>query len=223
MTRLSSLTLAGWVLLAMSGCPDEPGGRQQDAGIRDAGVPQVVALAASAKNELLWRRYRALEQGLANGLVIDESRLCNELGRFSCVEQVHLVALGGNDAFEQGLHEPVPEPTGSTAVAVERLVWSACVEAVNADAARAVRRVFLDLDLSEAAGPLDLSDQAQAWAVEDTIRNLYRQLHAREPIDAERQELMRLSTDDDGHPLHPRDFALLSCFAIASTTETVFF
>lgn len=221
-TKLSAPALAV-VALVCAACPDNPPPASTGP---DGGTPATPAVelgATSTKNDLVWRRYRAFEQGLSAALALAPSELCKELGRFSCVDTVHLVALGGNDPFGQGLQEPIQAPAATTPVAVERVALSACKAAVAADAARDVPMVFLDLDLSEAAAPLDLSDEAQAFAVEDTLTNLYRRLHARDPLEAERVELRKLTVDDDGAPLSPRDFALLACFAIASTTESVFF
>lgn len=179
--------------------------------------------AKSTRNELLWKRYRAVEQGLAQALLVESSALCNELGRFSCVDNVHLVVLGGNDPFDRGLHEPVKSPSATTPLAVERLVWSACRAAVVADAERALPRVFLDLPLGNEFDALDLEDPNQRFAVEDTITNLYRRIHARDPLERERVHLRELVFDDAGQALLPREFALSACFAIASTTENLFY
>lgn len=216
------LSLPFAVAALLAACPDPTS--SPDAGAAgDAGPAAVELGAVSTKNDLQWRRARAFEQGLGTALLVDDRELCQELGRFSCVDTVHLVALGGNDPFGQGLHEPVRAPTATTPVAVERLVLSACRAAVDADAGRSVPLVFLDLDLSEAAAALDLADEGQRLAVEDTVTSLYRRLHARDPLETERAELRKLTVDDAGAAVRPRDFALLSCFAIASTTESVFF
>lgn len=179
--------------------------------------------AKSTRNELLWKRYRAFEQGLVQALLVETAELCKELGRFSCVDNVHLVVLGGNDPFERGLHEPVKAPSATTPLAVERVVWSACRAAVEADASRALPRVFLDLPLDNDFDPLDLDDPNQRFAVEDTITNLYRRIHARDPLENERVHLRELVYDDAGQALLPREFALSVCFAIASTTENLFY
>lgn len=188
----------------------------------DAGVAAPELGAPSTRNELIWRRYRAFEQGLARALMLRDEEVCQELGRFSCVDQVHLVVLGGNDPFGPGLHEPVAGPTATTPIAVERVVWSACRAAVDADAARATPMVFLDLPLAAGATPLDLNDQAQAWAVADTITSLYRRLHARDPLPAERSAIQQLVVDEVGEAVTPAEFALLACFAVASTSESIF-
>lgn len=177
--------------------------------------------APSTKNDLVWRRYRAFEQGLGEALNLAQGEICQELGRYDCIDRVHLVALGGNDPFEQGMHEPMTAPTATTPVAVERLVLSACDAAVTADAARPVPLIFLDLDLSAVAAPLDLSNAAHALAVDDTITSLYRRLHARDPLPSERAKAREIVAGDP-EPMQPRELALLACYAIGTTTEGVF-
>lgn len=213
------------LLLALSAaCPAPSDAPSPPAPTSDAGAPTTIELGAkSTRNELLWKRYRAFEQGLVQALLVDEADLCNELGRFSCVDTVHLVVLGGNNPFDQGLHEPVQAPAATTPLAVERVVFSACRASVAADLERAAARVFLDLPLGNEIDPLDPNDEAQGFAVEDTITNLYRRIHARDPLEVERKHLRELVYDDDGQPVLAREFALSACFAVASTTENLFY
>ena len=192
-----------------------------DSGIvLDEGGPED-EVARSTKNDLIWRRYRSLEQGLGTALNLAPGDLCNELGRYDCIDKVHLVALGGNDPLGAGMHEPMKSPTATTPVAIERLTLSACDAAVTADAARPVPLIFLDLDLSATAAPLDLEDELTSLAVGDTIISLYRRLHARDPLAEEQDTVLKIITEDP-EPMQARTFALLSCFAIASTSESVF-
>lgn len=214
---------SGAALLALlfglaAGCDDTP--PETPGSSLDAGPP---AVTPSTRNQLIWKRYRAFEQTLSRGLLLDASGMCDELGRLSCIDEVHLTALGGNDPFLQGLHEPLAAPSATTPVAVERVALAACQAAVRVDSERPTGLVFLDLDLADNARALDLDDEEQRFAVEDTSRTLYRRLHAREPLAEELEELKALVRDDDGAPLLPRDFALLACFAVATTTEALFF
>lgn len=183
--------------------------------------PESSTLATSTRNDLIWRRYRALEQGLGTALNLAPGDLCTELGRYDCIDQVHLVALGGNDPLGAGMHEPMKSPTATTPVAIERLVLSACDAAVTADAARPIPLIFLDLDLSTDAEPLNLEDELTSLAVGDTVTSLYRRLHARDPLPAEHETVLKIITEDP-EPMQARTFALLACFSIASTSESVF-
>lgn len=224
-SRTAALAAAVALVAACSSNPNPAGdgGTDPDPDVAvDAGPGPAVQVTPSTRNDLLWKRYRAFEQGLGEALNLAPNQICEELGRYDCIEQVHLVALGGNDPFLQGMHEPLPSPTATTPVAVERLILSACDNAVDVDATRGVPLVFLDLNLATDAPPLDLSDQAQSLAVDDTITSLYRRLLARDPLPAERAVVRRL-VEDDPDPMLPRELALLACYVIGTTAENVFF
>lgn len=217
-TLVITLALANAACTGMTTGTNEP---DPEPGVAADAGPEVDQVAPSTKNELLWRRYRAFEQGLGEALNLASNNICEELGRYDCIEDVHLVALGGNDPFTAGMHQPMKAPTATTPVAVERLVLSACDKAVTADASRPVPLIFLDLDLSAVAAPLDLDDELTSLAVGDTLTSLYRRLHARDPLPTERAKALEIISGDPD-PMQPREFALLACFAIASTTEAVF-
>ena len=76
--------------------------------------------------------------------------------------------------------------------------------------------MFTDLDLAA-------SSVSAGAEVDATLQTLYRRLHARDPLYEKLQELQELLVDDDGVSISARDFAKLSCFAIADTTEMVFY
>jgi hypothetical protein len=177
-------------------------------------------VASSTKNELLWKRARALQNSLAQALSIPAEDVCNELDRFSCIDGVHQVALGGNDPFEQGQYEPLRAPSTTTALTFDRVVLSACSAAVELDAARPAPVVFRGHALTD--DPLtDLDDAAIGADLLGTT--LVQRVHGREPLAAELSVLRELLVDDDGVPVSGRTFAKLACFAVASTTENLFY
>ena len=134
---------------------------------------------------------------------------------------MHLVALGGNDPYDQGLYEPPQAPGATTAVAVERLLWAACQRAVEKERTTTPQLIFLDLNLDIAA--LDLTVASQRNAVEDSIVNLYRRFHARDPLSAELSIAKELIVDAAGAPVSAELFATMACFSIGSTSETIFY
>jgi hypothetical protein len=177
-------------------------------------------IATSTKNDLLWKRAQALENGLAQALAIPPEDVCRELGRYSCTGLVHQVPLGGNDPFAQGLYEPLRTPSTTTALSFDRVVLSACSAAVAIDAARPAPVVFRGHALTD--DPLvDTADAKVGARFLGTT--LFQRLHAREPRAAELDALEELIVDDDGAPVSGRDFARLACFAVAATTETLFY
>lgn len=214
--------------LALAGCPDESAGRPDggaDAGsvaLRpdggfDPGPPP--DYATSTRNQLVWKRQRAFEQDLLGALSLDKGELCNELGRYSCVDFVHLVPLGGNDPFGKAQYEPIPAPSVTTSLSVDRVVLAACGRRVAKDAAGPAV-VFGALDLSAPA--LDASDPEVAAAVDETIATLYRRFLARDPTADETTIARDLLLDETGQPVSARDFARLACYAVGTTTENLF-
>ncbi len=180
---------------------------------------ETAAYRASTQPNLQWKRYAALEADLTRALELAPEELCNELGRASCIHEVHLVPLGGNDPFATGLLEPSAEPLATTPTAIDRVLLSACGQRVALDRAAGPQaaRVF---------GALDLEGDAPEPghpSVTETVSALYRRLLARDPDAHELPLVAALTRDQAGKPVPAADFATLSCFAIGSTTEFLFF
>jgi|GEM_PF-929738 len=180
----------------------------------------LAGIAASTKNELLWRRARAVQTGLAQALAIPAEDVCRELDRYSCVDLVHQVQLGGNEPFAQGLYEPLRAPSTTTALSFDRVALSACSAAVEIDAERPAPVIFRGHPLTDE--PLRDSDD-DAVGARLLGATLVQRLHAREPQPRELDALLPLLVDDDGAPVSGRTFAKLACFAVASTTESLFY
>jgi hypothetical protein len=173
----------------------------------------------SSKNDVQWKRYAAFEQDLATALELDPANLCRELGQASCIRQVHLVPLGGNDPFDTGILQPTAEPLATTPAIVDRVLLSACGQRVALDRAAPAGQaaVFEALDLNGAApGP----GEAPVTA---TITELYRRLLARLPTAEEVALVAELTTQASGERLGAADFATLACFAIGGSTEFLFY
>jgi hypothetical protein len=160
---------------------------------------------------LVWKRYRALEDGLMKGLGLPKNQVCTELGVHSCIDTIHLTVLGGNEPYVSGQYERVHSPTVLTAVAVDRVVLSACGRRLEMDRTAGTSAViFKHFPLS---GGAPNADQVKAQATE-----LYRRLLARDP---EANELQMI-TSFAGSAGSPDKLALSLCFAIGSNAENIF-
>jgi len=164
---------------------------------------------APAVDPLQWKRVDAYEADLLGGLALGADG-CLELGTERCAD-VHRAALGGNDPFRNGQYEPIAEPLATTPVALERVALGACAERARLDA-EGPAEVFTALDLDADVDPT-------SPGVRETGAALYRRLLAR---DAEEAELDALAAIAEGG-LPARDYAVASCFAIATTTESALF
>jgi hypothetical protein len=216
-SRVWILTVLSLSLGAAAACSNKAELDKPDAAQSDGGPGPEYRIATEPN--LQWKRYGALEADLARALALPPEELCREFGRESCIREVHLVPLGGNDPFKTGLLEPSAEPLATTPTAIDRILLSACSKRVELDRAAAPggAMVFGALDLAAAA-----PDPSEAPVV-DTVTTLYRRLLARDPDEHELQLVAALARDKAGQPVSATDFATLSCFAIGTTTEFLFF
>lgn len=165
----------------------------------------------SGAETLVWKRYRAFESALVNGLSLNKDQVCKELGQSSCIDTIHLTVLGGNEPYVNAQYERAAAPSILTSVAIERVALAACDQ-----------RLKLDQDAGSAAVVFkhwSMSDQKVSQAqIEAQARDLYRRLLARDPDKAElaaSREILDLK-------LSPEKTALGLCFAIASQAENIF-
>mgnify|MGYP000075323422 CR=1 FL=1 len=175
-------------------------------------------LEPSRDPDLQWKRAAAVEHDLERALELTSEQLCLEVGVAPCVEQVHLVALGGHDAFGLGLYESLDTPLATTPIALDRVALSGCAARADLDrSAGDAAVVFRGIDLAGAAPAADDP------GVTTMTTELYRRLLARDPVPAELAAIGELALDESGQPIAARDFAVLACYAIATTTEFLFF
>jgi hypothetical protein len=161
---------------------------------------------------LVWKRYRAFEQGLLGGLELSKAELCQEAGQYSCIDKVHLTALGGNAPYENGQYERMENPSVLTPVAVDRVLLSACTKRVDLDRAAGQQAavVFKHFPLTNAA--------VNAEQAKPLVVDLYRRLLARDPNAEEIKTATAFTkTMSEGGKL-----AAALCYAIGSTAENVF-
>ncbi len=202
--------------LFAAGCPADPVPPTPPA--VDDGVG---AMAPSSRGKLLWKRGPALARGLADALVMPVEDVCQELGRLDCFGDAHQVPLGGNDAFVRGQYEPLAQPGSTTSVAFDRVVLAACSQAVEFDLARPTTIVFRGHALTDT--PLDPSSDDVIEGVHVLGQTLTQRLHGRDAQISELAALEELLTDDEGRGVSGKDFAKLACFAVAATSETLFY
>jgi hypothetical protein len=225
--RFVVLLAALWACAGGGTDPDAPGGGGQppgtgsleDGGGGGPGDPGDGPGGAGAEETLLWKRGVALASDLGRALVLTDDELCTEVSNVPCAE-VHRSPLGRADPFGTGLLEPVAHPLATTALATERIVLSACSTRVDKDRAGSAM-VFEGVDLRDTAMPADAA--AQRVIAEQIANLLYPRLLARTPTPAEVDVLRELAIGSSGQPVSRRDFAKLTCFAIATTTEFVLY
>ncbi|MFO0709327.1 MAG: hypothetical protein U0353_05785 [Sandaracinus sp.] len=168
---------------------------------------------------LIWKRADPLAADVALALSLEPDTMCLELGVLPCVEAEH-VALGGSDPLGTGLYTPPARPGLTTPNAVDRLVLAACAERVDRDATGPAV-VLTETDL--AAASLDPDDATTRAGMEADARSLHRRLLARDPSSDELTLLIDLARPADGLTPTAREWATLTCFAIGTRTDNLFF
>lgn len=176
----------------------------------DSGGPEEPAQAPSARAGVKRKAPDGYARDLAAALELPPDELCRELSTFDCVD-THRIALGGVAPYDLAVYEPLPEPGVSSPIAVDRIALAACGERWERDAANGSLELFAELMTGE-------PDEAARAAV---AGRLYRRLLRR---DAEPRELEAVVDlwDELDEP-DPRAWAQLSCFAIATTLENLFY
>ena len=167
---------------------------------------------ASLYNNVVWKRYRALENGMMRALSLSKEQLCKELDQFSCIDQIHLFNLGGNDPFKAAQGKRSSNPTILTPIAVERLAMHACNNRIELDkaAGAADAVVFKGFTLNTEPMPAD--------QIAPLVTDLYRRILARDPSPKEIAKLDEFAKQGIGS----EQFAKTACFVVASLYENIF-
>jgi hypothetical protein len=167
----------------------------------------------SRKARVRFKGLTRLQSDLSLAFALPPAELCTELGTAPCVE-VHRIALGGVMPYTRGIHEPLPLRSVSNAAAVDRLVLSACDRRAELDFAGATPAVLFG----------DLTDGALADAsVEKAARKLYNALLQRDETAEERAALVAFAGEQRAKGTTARDVAALSCYAIGTSVEALFY
>ena len=149
---------------------------------------------------------------LANGLGLQTWELCAELGTYDCIEDAHLVTLGGVEPAQLGIDDPLPNASVSAPIAADRVAIAACAQRFTRDQAGP----------SVLFGPV--LDGDTAGNRKTVSENLVRRLLGREPNTAEIGSLLDLH--DTLEPLSSdltRDWSIGACVVVATSTEALFY
>lgn len=177
-------------------------------------------LAESEKARVRFKRQGALQADFARALALEPAQICAEVGRYDCFG-VHRVPLGGVEPYTLGINEPVEQTTVTTPLAVDRIALSGCRTRVDLDLAGDQAVIFSGLPVDGAGA---LSDPS-APEVRAAIDRLYQRFLQRLPAESEAAHLLGLYGDVTAasEPQPARAWAILSCFAVATSVEMLFY
>lgn len=214
-------------LVALTGCKSDEGGGElnnvvvnntvapNNTNTLDNSTPGGLQVLASKNPRVRFKGGERWANQLGRALDLDRSELCQEFGQYDCASDVHFIALGGVEPYRLRIQEPLPNAPLSAPIAVERIALSACSERAERDVESPADAVIYK-ELSAEPAPEDI--QAMAG-------RLYQRLMSR---DARPEELAEFETyweelaAEDGVDLQ-REWATYTCFALASSTEMLFY
>lgn len=206
---MNRIALFGALFLTLAACDDAADDSETE--------PKPSPACAETIPTISWKRTDVLITDLSRALELSESEVCNEVGVAPCAK-VHAVTLGASDPFDKALYRPFAEPLGTTPLAAERVVLSACTTRVTLDSAGAPK-VFTSIDL----GAASLGDVGPDSAFAKDANELGKRLLSRTLTADELTSLGALSKDDGGNAVSAADAAILVCFTIGTSSEHLFF
>lgn len=179
--------------------------------------PGPQAIVPSHKARVKFKGGERYARDLAAALDVERGELCLELGRFDCVTEVHGIALGGVEPYDKGIDEPLPVAPVSAAIAVDRVALSACTARVDADLEDPAAAVIF--------GGLLRAEEPSRAALEGVAADLVDRILRRDATPDEVAAIadfyaeVEAETDDAA----VRAFGQLSCFAVATMLEALFY
>lgn len=177
-------------------------------------------VVSAARGNLRFKGPERLNNDLAAALELDPQTVCTELGMYQCTALVHTVSLGGVEPYGAGLYESTGTAV-ATPLVVERLAWSACTQRVNTDLANPGAAVLF--------GGVPLNGgklvDAAGEPVRAVIGALTQRALQRDPYEREMTRYTKLARDIEasGAAEPARAFFQALCFAVLSSTESVFY
>ena len=208
------------VFAGCAGCPMPPGpgdGGDNDGGSADAGDN----FAESAKGKVRFKRNVRLTVDYAQALGLSLTEVCNELGLYPCTTAVHALALGGVDPYGSGLYEPIPFSGSTSPIAIDRVALSACTTRVTRDQQNPAFGVIYKFPL-DSSGKISNIEGSE---VDLALTTLYERTVLRQPTDDEKTHLKGLYADivASGKPEPGKAWMILSCFAVTTSVEFLFY
>jgi hypothetical protein len=194
------------------------GGAGGGVEMQDGGPPP---FAISGKGTVRFKRNVRLTTDFAIALGLDYTTFCQELGQYSCTLVVHPLALGGTDPYGSGLYEPLPFTGATSPIVIDRVALVGCTQRVTADLALPASALIYNGIAVGSDGKMDPTQPAVATA----MQTLYRRALLRDPTGAEVEHLRQLYRDIEatGKPEPAKSWMTLSCFAVMSSVESIFY
>ena len=157
---------------------------------------------------------------LSAELQIPREEICKELSQYDCFRDAFKIVLGGVDAADLGVNEPLEQEALTAPIALDRVALRVCVTRVERDLADPKTAVLLRGPIPKGAAP------SPAW-MKRTVQGLYDRLLSRDATPAETAQLLgfyqKVAASSSPADTKVKDWVTLGCFAVASSVENVFY
>ena len=162
----------------------------------------------STRPDLKFKDYQRLSNDLALILNLPPTDVCNELGLYSCLNDIHKLVLKGTSPYDEGRYEPIERFTVSAPIALQRVALSACST-----------RVELDLSAPESSVLLK-----PEMTLDNRINNIYQLLLKRNPTNIEVEKLKNFEREVALiSEATLKDWTVGACLALLSSSEYLFY
>ncbi|MDP3492937.1 MAG: hypothetical protein Q8R82_07470 [Hyphomonadaceae bacterium] len=217
MTKLIVSGLAA--LIALAACTTTP----EPAPL--AFAADTPAPVASADPRVKFKDGERYLLDLSANLNMPREDICKELSRYDCMTDAFRIVLGGVEAPNLLVNEPIENAALTSPIAVDRVALHVCSNRVRMDREKPTEAVLFKTGAFGADGRAKSPDTKWLNATADAI---YGSILMRSPGEREIQNLAAYYTQvAEGRPANSADVAAdwvtLSCFAVASSLEAVFY
>lgn len=183
------------------------------------------APVASADPRVKFKDGERYLRDLSANLNIPRDQICKELSQYDCMTDAFRIVLGGVEAPNLLVNEPIENAALTSPIAIDRVALHVCTNRVRMDRERPKDAVLFKAGAFGRDGRAKAPDKA--W-LHDTAETIYGAVLLRSPSEKEIRGLTDFYTEvKDGRPANSIDVAAdwvtLSCFAVASSLEAVFY
>ncbi len=184
-----------------------------------AAAPAKAPAGASEDPKVKLRDGQRLLQDLSDGLEIPRDEICRELAKFDCANDAFRIVLGGVEPYDVRVLEPLDHASLAGPIAFDRVALHVCTSRVNKDLADPAKAILYKPGAGKGA-------PSRAWMDTTTVA-LYDRLLQRPATAAEKAEMAdfykTVSHGRTDNAAIQKDWAVLSCFAVASSLESAFY
>lgn len=218
MTHMKLLGLAALAALAAA-CTSTP----QAASLQLSATS--LSPVASSDPRVKFKDGERYLRDLSANLQMPRESICKELSQYDCMTDAFRIVLGGVEAPNLLVNEPIENAALTSPIAVDRVALQVCANRVHMDREKPAEAVLFKTGAFGRDGRAKVPDKA--W-LHDTADAIYGAVLLRSPSEGEIHALTDFySTARGGRPANSvdaaADWVTLSCFAVASSLEAVFY